>query len=639
MKKIFGALLACLISSAAFGQGQIGPGNVWGNTTAAKAPGQDSAITAILDRAFGSTRGSLLERGASGWALFTPSATARVPYLSGGTGADPLFGAFTLPASVTSGGVACFTSTTAQGSSVLLTLNGLLLGGGAGSCPTPMASLGTTTTLLHGNAGGAPTFAAIVSADMNITATNCTNQFVSAISTGGIGTCTTDTLASAQHANQGTTTTVLHGNAAGNPSFGAVALGTDVSGTLPLANGGLGGSQAAATAGQIPIFPGSGGAAIPTTPTASGNGSSDLFYNATVQVDQTWVGAAANCDGSNNPHTGASQVTETYGPDGWRIGCDTGTGRFTGRQVTSASIGNPVPGITNYLQLSVTTADVSSTATNNYHLELTVEGPRVAQLKYGTASAVSLTCQFQFGSSVNGTYSVSAVEGNANSLSQVATFAYAGGGGVLPISFTYTPFTTGTWVLTPGQFSFKLILDLGSGSNFETASTFTPVAGLKLRTAGSAHFIATNGATAYISALQCDPGTALLPFRFKSYTQDLADAQYFYRKSFPKAVQVAQNAGAAGSVGYVAEIAGTTAGGGIQVSWPEMPNIPTVYTFNPLNTNTKWHNNSTPGDSGTPTVFFTGTSGAFILNPQVVGDGVGSLQSIQFVANGRLGGF
>ena len=40
--------------------------------------------------------------------------------------------------------------------------------------------------------------------------------------------------------NQGTTTTVLHGNAAGQPSFAAVSLTADVSGTLPVGNGGLG---------------------------------------------------------------------------------------------------------------------------------------------------------------------------------------------------------------------------------------------------------------------------------------------------------------------------------------------------------------------------------------------------------------
>lgn len=38
----------------------------------------------------------------------------------------------------------------------------------------------------------------------------------------------------------GTTTTVLHGNASGDPTFGAVVLTTDVSGTLPVANGGTG---------------------------------------------------------------------------------------------------------------------------------------------------------------------------------------------------------------------------------------------------------------------------------------------------------------------------------------------------------------------------------------------------------------
>lgn len=121
---------------------------------------------------------------------------------------------------------------------------------GSGTCTTDTlasaqhANQGTTTTLLHGNGAGNPAFSAVVSADMNITTTSCTNQFVTAISAGAVGTCTTDTLASAQHANQGTTTTVLHGNAAGNPSFGAVALATDVSGQLPIAAVGSAGLSA-----------------------------------------------------------------------------------------------------------------------------------------------------------------------------------------------------------------------------------------------------------------------------------------------------------------------------------------------------------------------------------------------------------
>jgi len=94
------------------------------------------------------------------------------------------------------------------------------------------ANQGTVNQLLHGNAAGQPSFSAVASADLNLTTTACTNQFVSAISSGGVGTCTTDTLASAQHANQGTVNTVLHGNAAGNPAFSAVTS-ADTTGTFP----------------------------------------------------------------------------------------------------------------------------------------------------------------------------------------------------------------------------------------------------------------------------------------------------------------------------------------------------------------------------------------------------------------------
>lgn len=86
-------------------------------------------------------------------------------------------------------------------------------------------AVGATNTVLHGSTGADPSFSAVVSADLNITTTTCTNQFLTAISATGTGTCSTDTLAGAQHANQGTTTTLLHGNGSGNPAFGAVVTG------------------------------------------------------------------------------------------------------------------------------------------------------------------------------------------------------------------------------------------------------------------------------------------------------------------------------------------------------------------------------------------------------------------------------
>ena len=67
----------------------------------------------------------------------------------------------------TSGGILGFTASGTLASSGALTANALLLGGGAGATPTVLGSLGTTTTLLHGNAAGAPTFGAVsLSADV-----------------------------------------------------------------------------------------------------------------------------------------------------------------------------------------------------------------------------------------------------------------------------------------------------------------------------------------------------------------------------------------------------------------------------------------------------------------------------------------
>lgn len=70
------------------------------------------------------------------------------PVATGGTGLS----------SGTSGGILGFTGTATLASSVLLTNHAIVLGRGAGATPVPLASLGTSTTVLHGAAAGDPTF-------------------------------------------------------------------------------------------------------------------------------------------------------------------------------------------------------------------------------------------------------------------------------------------------------------------------------------------------------------------------------------------------------------------------------------------------------------------------------------------------
>lgn len=68
----------------------IAAGSLHANATAGSAEPTATTLTALIDRALGSTRGSILERGASVWAPITPGTTA-FPFVSNGAGADPAY--------------------------------------------------------------------------------------------------------------------------------------------------------------------------------------------------------------------------------------------------------------------------------------------------------------------------------------------------------------------------------------------------------------------------------------------------------------------------------------------------------------------------------------------------------------------
>lgn len=181
----------------------------------------------------------------------------------------------------TSGGVLGFTASGTLASSGALTANAIVLGGGAGATPTVLGSLGTTITLLHGNAAGAPTFGAVtlstevtgtLSASNGGTSNNFfavsgpagatkTYTFPNASSTiltsnaavtaaqGGTGQ-TSYTTGDLPYASAATTISKLADAATGNalisggvgvaPAYGKIGLTTHVSGTLGTTNGGTG---------------------------------------------------------------------------------------------------------------------------------------------------------------------------------------------------------------------------------------------------------------------------------------------------------------------------------------------------------------------------------------------------------------
>lgn len=154
---------------------------------------------------------------------------------SGGTGLS----------SGTSGGILGFTATDTIASSGLLNANRIVLGGGAGATPSTPLALGTTTQVLHGNAGGAPTWGSVsLTADVSGDLPFSNLEQGAALSVLGVtGNATADVASiAAASDNQ-----VLRRSGTA-VAFGAINLASSnaVTGVLGVSNGGTGGITLAA---------------------------------------------------------------------------------------------------------------------------------------------------------------------------------------------------------------------------------------------------------------------------------------------------------------------------------------------------------------------------------------------------------
>jgi len=143
---------------------------------------------------------------------------------------------------------------------------------------------GSAHQVLHGS-GTLPTWSAVdLASDTTGTLTIAKGGTNSTAALSGSSIMVSNGTAIVQ-GTAGTTTTVLHGNASGSPTYGAVALGTDISGVLPIANGGTNSSTALSgntlmmsngtsviqagiatnSGGTVGTFP---GISVPSTPSA-----------------------------------------------------------------------------------------------------------------------------------------------------------------------------------------------------------------------------------------------------------------------------------------------------------------------------------------------------------------------------------
>lgn len=219
--------------------------------------------------------------------------------------------------------------------------------------------------------------------------------------------------ASAALGSLGTTVTVLHGNAAGAPTFGAVGLTTDVTGILPVPNGGSGagtftihGVLLGQTAGTFHAT-----AAGASNAVFMGQGAADPIFVAQPVIDCT------NC---------------TNLPSGGILGMTTGQVAIAGSATTitsSKALAGAGAGITTGPASGVTSGDLASlTGTGGQIADSSIIASQVATENPAIVPTNTLVMTGGSGSGKN-------LIATAWTDSLTAT-AYTGSGGITSASFT-----------------------------------------------------------------------------------------------------------------------------------------------------------------------------------------------------------
>ena len=159
-------------------------GHLLGNATGASAAAADTTLTALMDTLATPAQGDLLYRNGTVWTYLAPGTNGQYlktqgaganptwdsptgPSYSAGSGLTLAGSVFSLTAPVsvangglgttsgTSGGIPSYTSAGVINSSPMLTLHGVMLGGGAGGTPTALTSRGTSGQALLSNGAAA----------------------------------------------------------------------------------------------------------------------------------------------------------------------------------------------------------------------------------------------------------------------------------------------------------------------------------------------------------------------------------------------------------------------------------------------------------------------------------------------------
>jgi len=235
-------------------------------------------------------------------------------------------------------------------------------------------------------------------------------------------------------------------------------------------------------------------------------------------------------------NAGAAITIDTNGEFRFPLDRFSGIGQLTDGVFTLQQDSNAPAGFFKSVKATVTTADASIGATQNYTFRTNLEGQSIGDLNWGTANAKTVTLSFYVRSSVTGTFG-GILRNNANDRSYPFSYSISVADTWERKTITIAGDTSGTW-LTTNEIGVRIVWSLGSGSS--SVGTAGAWAGSNLSGAtGQTNLISTLNATWYITGVQLEIGNVATAFQTATGTiqGELAACQRYYYLAVEGATQ------------------------------------------------------------------------------------------------------
>jgi len=252
--------------------------------------------------------------------------------------------------------------------------------------------------------------------------------------------------------------------------------------------------------------------------------------------------------------------------------------------IQSSNVPSSTYGFLNSVQIDVTTADTSITASELYMIRQVIEGLNITDLAWGTANAKTITLSFWVSSSKTGTHFV-AFKNSAQDRAYAASYTISVADTWEFKTITVAGDQSGTWLTTNGT-GIQVCWNLAVGSTFQTATANVWAAGDVYATSAQVNAMDSTANNFYITGVQLEKGSTATSFDYIPYGTELVLCQRYYWQSTsrPNGTQFYEFSGAA--------VSGSTAR--INFNLPTAMRTQPSVAINPVyNTGSSWQINIT----------------------------------------------